>query len=93
MSFRKDILERLNHIEAMMRQMQKTMASIGTGEVKRLEEQNKQLFNRLMSIDFEKYVHMAPENWDSKPTQTFEDSPLTDESNAGEILSDEDIGK
>lgn len=58
----------------------------------RLASQNKDLMDRFMSTDFETYVL-------SRETSQVENvfapviDPLADESSAGEILSDEEIGQ
>lgn len=92
MGLKKDILDKLTNIERLLIEINRKVSTT-PGEVKRLEDQNKQLLNRLMAVNFEKYATYAPENiGDSKPTEVVV-SPITDENNAGEILSDEELGK
>ena len=66
---------------------------LNQGEVGRLSDQNKELFDRLMSIDWEKFAYLR-EDKDKSPSDRSQYiyGAESDETNIGEILSDEDIG-
>jgi len=92
MSFRKDVKGMLSRLEYKLNTLNTRIESKSV-EIQRLEEQNKALFDRLMSIKWEDYVNMNPDRWEGKTSKEILVSPLTDENMAGEILSDEEISK
>jgi hypothetical protein len=91
MGFRKDVEKRLADIETVLIRLTRSVEK-RTAEVERLEKQNEKLFNRLMTIDFEKYALYAPENQPERKTETVL-SPFSDENMAGEIIDDEKLRK
>lgn len=87
----KKVLKRLDEVEASL----KRLINIVAGEIlsnadERLASQNKELMDRLMAKDWGDYqtYQIASSALEHKPYD-----PLTDESNAGEILSDEKPGQ
>lgn len=89
--WKKRIMEQLTRVEGKVEQL------VGLMEKdERLEKQNKDLFDRLMSGSWEKYAQHSPDVYnrlgEKKETQ-YVLSPLNDEANAGGILSDEELGK
>ena len=92
MGFRKDVKEALGRLEYKLNTLNTKIES-KSAEIMRLEEQNKRLFDRLMSIDWEKYINQNPDRWEDRSKTEVITSPLTDDNMAGEILSDEEIGK
>lgn len=60
----------------------------------RLLDQNKELMDRLMSRNWESYATYSPDvhNRIEAGEDIESDKPIMDEGNAGEILSDEDLG-
>ena len=89
MRFRDEMRRKLEGLELKMDQILGLMAAND-----RLEKQNSELFDRLMSIDWEKYASMSPDIYNrlsgDSPTESVM-SPTQDESIIGEILSDEDL--
>ena len=61
----------------------------------RLAEQNERLMDRLMSKDWENYALYSPDvlNKLKSREEEREESPLTDEGNIGEILTDEELSQ
>ena len=92
MSFRKEVRDALERLEYKINALNTRIES-KSAEVERLEEQNKSLFDRLMSIKWEDYISQNPDRWEDKGKQEMSISPLTDDNMAGEILSDEEINK
>lgn len=92
MSFRSEVREALIRLEDKLNILNTRIES-KSAEITRLEEQNRALFDRLMSIDWEKYINQNPDRWQSEEQAEVIMSPLTDDNMAGEILSDEDISK
>lgn len=90
--FKRKTEERLVRLEASMSILKRALADKDK-EVERLERQNKDLMDRFMATKWETYVNQNPDRWDSGAKHEIVMSPLNDLSNAGEILSDEDIGK
>ena len=91
MNFKFEVKERLNRIDMRLNRILEILNGKPT-EITRLEKQNKDLMDRFMAIDFEKYISMTPDRWESAGKKAAVDiSPLTDISMAGEILSQEDI--
>lgn len=90
--FKREVLENLEKIKSDMGFLKGALLQ-RDGEIERLERQNKDLMDRIMSIRFEDYINMTPDRWDSPKREEVDMSPLTDENMAGEILSDEDISK
>ena len=86
----KKLTEQLNRIEQLL---------VGITEAanadRRLEAQNERLMDRLMSTDFPNYAQNSPDvlNRITAADKDKETSPLEDEANIGEILSDEEIGQ
>lgn len=66
---------------------------LDNGQVGRLEEQNNKLFDRLMAVDWEKFAYLREEkDTGSSNSLRYIIPPTSDESNIGEVLTDEDIG-
>ena len=86
----KKLTKQLNRIEQLLVGMTE---AINTDQ--RLEKQNERLMDRLMSTDFSSYASHSPDvlNRLEATSQLVEASPLEDEGNIGEILSDEEIGQ
>lgn len=93
MSFRKDVGKRLDKLEITLEMVQRIFIQ-KDAEIQRLAKQNLDLMNRFMATKWDQYATMNPEHWkDTSVAVEVNGSPLTDISNAGEVLSDEDIGK
>ena len=89
MKFRDEVRRRLEGLELKIDQVLGLMAANN-----RLEKQNQDLFDRLMSIDWEKYASMSPtvyNRYEQDRSGESVMSPTQDESIIGEILSDEDL--
>jgi uncharacterized coiled-coil protein SlyX len=100
MSFKKDTEKRLTLLEKSLALMEGQVKAFGQilvakeKEVERLAKQNNDLMNRFMATKWEQYALNNPEHFKDTEQPIFEDySPLTDESMAGEVLTDEDLGK
>jgi len=92
MSFRNEVRNRLSKLEITVDIMRKLLLA-KDDEIKRLVKQNTDLMDRFMAAKWENYINASPDRWDSPRTEVSGDTPLTDLSNIGEILSDEDIRK
>ena len=91
MRFKKGVMLRLDKLEMKVLVLEEHLRR-KDGEVERLANQNTDLMNRFMATKWDQYATMNPEHWKGEKIQTFVNgSPLTDTSNAGEVLSDEDI--
>lgn len=90
--FKRAVLEKLDQINSDMGFLKGALLQKDR-EVERLEKHNKDLMDRIMSIKFEDYINMTPDRWDSPKREEVDTSPLTDDNMAGEILSDEELGK
>lgn len=90
--FKRKVLDNLEKIRSDMGFLKGALLQ-RDGEIERLEKQNKDLMDRIMSIKFEDYINMTPDRWDSPKREEVDTSPLTDDNMAGEILSDEELGK
>jgi len=83
----KKVLKRLDEIELTL----KRLINIVNAD-ERLASQNKELMDRLMAKDWGDYqTYQAIKEQIIPRNEPYD--PFTDESNAGEILSDEDTGK
>lgn len=85
--------EFLKGLEELERKMDRLL--ILYGDIDRLQGQNRELFDRLMSRNWEDWA-MSPavEERLGKPRKgEFVLSPTNDESNAGGILSDDELGR
>lgn len=84
MSYKKNILEKLERIQT---QLEKSGATVGIlrEEIDRLRKENEKLMDRFMAMDFEKFKTYNPEfSVEPVKEQALYDE---DESNAGEIFA------
>jgi len=86
------VLGRLKEIEVAIKELTQRLDAD-----ERLAAQNADLFDRLMSINWEKYAHLSPDMYTrqgvNEPKREIVLSPTQDEENIGEILSNEDLGQ
>jgi len=86
------VLGRLKEIEVAIKELTQRLDAD-----ERLAAQNADLFDRLMSINWEKYAHLSPDMYArqgvNEPKREIVLSPTQDEENIGEILSNEDLGQ
>lgn len=91
--FKREVLKKLEQINSDIGFLKGALLQ-RDGEIGRLERQNRDLMDRIMSIKWESYINQSPDRWEATGKHTETDSsPLTDEQYIGEILADEDLSK
>lgn len=91
MGFRQEVRESLKNIEI---RLDKIVEQLNTDN--RLADQNKDLFDRLMAVNWERYAQLSPDMYNRSvgdhPTETVMSPTTTDEDLIGEIIDNEDLG-
>lgn len=91
MSFRSEVREFMKNME-MERSMTKTIVAQLNKTIKLLTKQNKDLMNRMMAIDFKELQTFSNDVIEGPSYRNDEVTMDFDEDNAGEILTEEELG-